>query len=74
MPPRFFALVAAQFVSGLGDHALLIVAIAWLPTVGLPGWAAPLLKFSFTLAYVLGAPWVGSWADRWPRWSGAPGR
>jgi LPLT family lysophospholipid transporter-like MFS transporter len=63
MPRGFFWLIAAQFVSGLADNALLIVAIALLPAWGLPGWVAPLLKLAFTLAYVLGAPVVGALAD-----------
>jgi MFS transporter, LPLT family, lysophospholipid transporter len=67
MPPGIKALVAAQFVSGLADNALLIVAIALLPQWGLPGWVAPLLKLSFTLAYVLLAPFVGALADAWPK-------
>lgn len=67
MPRGFFRLLSAQFASGLADHALLIVAIAWLPLWGLPGWVAPLLKLSFTLAYVLLAPGVGAVADAWPK-------
>jgi MFS transporter, LPLT family, lysophospholipid transporter len=67
MPRGFHLLIAAQFASGLADNALLIVAIALLPQWGLPGWVAPLLKFSFTLAYVFGAPFVGAFADAWPK-------
>jgi MFS family permease len=67
VPPGFFALIAAQFVSGLADNALLIVTLARLAETGAPLWWAPLLKFGFTLAYVLLAPWVGGWADAWPK-------
>lgn len=67
MPRGFHFLIAAQFASGLADNALLIVAIALLPQWGLPGWVAPLLKFSFTLAYVFGAPFVGAFADAFPK-------
>jgi MFS transporter, LPLT family, lysophospholipid transporter len=63
MPRGFSWLIAAQFVSGLADNALLIVAIALLPAWGLPAWVAPLLKLAFTLAYVVGAPVVGVLAD-----------
>jgi MFS transporter, LPLT family, lysophospholipid transporter len=63
-PPRGFAtLIAAQFCSALADNALLIVGVALLIERGLPGWWAPLLKFSFTIAYVVLAPFVGAWAD-----------
>lgn len=67
MPRGFFWLVGAQFVSGLADHALLIVTIALLPGLGLPGWVAPLLKLGFTAAYVLLAPMVGALADAHPK-------
>ena len=60
-------LIAAQFVSGLADNALLIVAMARLAEMGRSAWLAPLLKAVFTLAYVLLAPWVGALADRWPK-------
>jgi MFS family permease len=67
LPRGFQALIAAQFVSALADNALLIVAIALLAADGWPLWWAPLLKFSFTLAYVLLAPGVGVLADAWPK-------
>ncbi|HSV71590.1 MAG TPA: lysophospholipid transporter LplT [Methylibium sp.] len=67
MPHGFPALIAAQFVSGLADNALLIVTIARLGELGAPPWWAPALKLGFTLAYVLLAPWVGAWADAWPK-------
>ena len=67
MPPRLGLLIAAQFASALADNALLIVAIALLVQQGLPGWWAPLLKFGFTLSYVLLAPFVGPLADAFPK-------
>ncbi len=67
MPPGFHALIAAQFVSGLADNALLIVTIARLDELDAPLWWAPLLKLGFTLAYVLLAPFVGALADAWPK-------
>ncbi|QTD46567.1 lysophospholipid transporter LplT [Ottowia testudinis] len=60
-------LIAAQFVSGLADNALLIVAMARLAELGQSAWLAPLLKAVFTLAYVVLAPWAGALADRWPK-------
>ena len=41
MTTGFHLLIAAQFVSGWADNALLIVAIARLQELGLPGWRAP---------------------------------
>lgn len=67
MPPGFHLLIAAQFVSALADNALLIVTIARLQQQGLPAWWAPLLKFSFTIAYVVLAPLVGPLADAGPK-------
>jgi len=63
MPKGFFYLISAQFTSGLADHALLILGIAFLSEQGYPGWWAPLLKFSFTLSYVLLAPALGPLSD-----------
>jgi MFS family permease len=63
MSRGFFILIAAQFVSALADNALLIVAIALLQQQAAPAWLAPLLKFSFTIAYVVLAPFVGPLAD-----------
>jgi MFS transporter, LPLT family, lysophospholipid transporter len=67
MPSRLGLLIAAQFASALADNALLIVAMALLLQQGLPGWWAPLLKFGFTLCYVLLAPFVGPLADAFPK-------
>lgn len=67
MPPGFRWLIATQFVSGLADHALLIVTMGLLHEQGHALWWAPLLKFAFTWAYVLLAPVVGVWADAVPK-------
>lgn len=63
LPPGFGWLMAAQFLSALADNALLIIAIAHLAFLGVPPWWAPLLKFTFTLSYVLLAPGIGLLAD-----------
>lgn len=67
MPAGFYLIIAAQFASALADNALLIVAIARLQELGLPAWWAPMLKFIFTLSYVVFAPWVGPLADSMPK-------
>ncbi len=67
MPPGFHRLIAAQFCAALADNALLIVTIALLAERQMAPWLAPLLKFGFTLAYVLGAPFVGPLADAMPK-------
>ncbi len=63
LPAGFGWLMVAQFLSALADNALLIVTIAHLQVLGAPLWWAPLLKFSFTLSYVLLAPFIGALAD-----------
>lgn len=63
MPKGFYFLIGAQFASGLADNALLILGIYFLTEQGYPGWWAPLLKFSLTLAYVILASVVGPVAD-----------
>lgn len=60
-------LLAAQFLSGLADNALLVVAIARLGELRGEAWLAPMLKLFFTVAYVLLAPFVAALADRWPK-------
>jgi MFS family permease len=67
LPRGFGALVAAQFASSLADNALLIVTIALLAQRGLPVWWAPLLKFGFTVSYVVLAQFVGPLADAMPK-------
>ena len=63
MPKGFFWLILAQFLGGLADNALLILGVYFLQEQGYPGWWAPLLKFAFTLSYVLLASVVGPLAD-----------
>lgn len=60
-------LLATQFLSALADHTLLILAIALLQQAQAPAWMTPMLKFTFILAYVLLAFWVGRWADLRPK-------
>ncbi len=67
MPTGFHLLIAAQFASALADNALLIVIIARLQELNLPGWWAPMLKFGFTISYVVLAPFVGPLADAVPK-------
>ncbi|MEN9419662.1 MAG: hypothetical protein RI988_3283 [Pseudomonadota bacterium] len=67
MPRGFHLIIAAQFCSAFADNALLIVGIALLAEQGLPPWWAPMLRFGFTLAYVLLAPGLGPLADAMPK-------
>jgi len=63
MPFGFYIIMAAQFFSSLADNALLVSAIALLMHMHSPEWMTPLLKFFFTISYVLFAAFVGAFAD-----------
>ena len=67
MKNGFYVIMAAQFFSSLADNALLIAAIAMLAQLSSPPWATPLLKFFFTISYVLLAFLVGAFADSMPK-------
>jgi LPLT family lysophospholipid transporter-like MFS transporter len=67
MKRGFYTIMAAQFFSSLADNALLIASIALLMQLNGPAWMTPLLKFFFTISYVVLAPFVGPFADAWPK-------
>jgi len=67
MKKGFFTIMAAQFFSSLADNALLIAAIAMLVQLEGPPWLTPLLKFFFTISYVVLAFLVGAFADSMPK-------
>ncbi len=63
MKRGFYTIMTAQFFSSLADNALLIAAIAQLLELDGPAWMIPLLKFFFTVSYVVLAAFVGAFAD-----------
>lgn len=63
----FFLVIAVQFISTAADNALLIVAIARVIELNAQAWIIPALKLSLTVCYVLLAPFVGPFADFWPK-------
>ncbi len=67
MKRGFYTIMAAQFFSSLADNALLIAAIAQLLELDGPAWMIPLLKFFFTVSYVVLAAFVGAFADAIPK-------
>jgi MFS transporter, LPLT family, lysophospholipid transporter len=67
MSSGFYVIMAAQFFSSLADNALLVAAIALLMQSDAPSWLTPYLKFFFVASYVLLAPYVGAFADRFPK-------
>jgi MFS transporter, LPLT family, lysophospholipid transporter len=67
MPKGFYYLILAQFASGLADNAFMILGVFYLQEQGYSVWWAPLLKFAFTLSYVVLASVAGSVADAFPK-------
>ena len=63
----FYTIMAAQFLSSLADNALLIAAIALLREMGAAAWMTPMLKLFFVISYVVLAPFVGAFADSFPK-------
>jgi LPLT family lysophospholipid transporter-like MFS transporter len=61
------SLLSAQFLSALADNALLFAAIALLQVQFAPNWQIPLLQEFFVLAYIVLAPFVGPFADSYPK-------
>lgn len=67
MKKGFYWIMAAQFFSSLADNALLIAAIALLLEQQAPEWMTPMLKFFFTISYVVLAAFVAAFADSRPK-------
>jgi MFS family permease len=67
MKRGFYTIMAAQFFSSLADNALFLAAIAMLALLEGPAWLTPLLKFFFTVSYVVLAFVVGAFADSMPK-------
>lgn len=63
----FYTILSAQFLSALADNALLFAAIALLKEQAAPAWHTPLLQMFFIFAYIVLAPFVGSFADALPK-------
>ena len=64
MSKYIYPLLIAQFLSAFGDNAILFTVIAMvMQKAQAPEWYVPALQSVFLIAYVLLAPWVGSFAD-----------
>ncbi len=62
------AVLLAQFLSALADNALLFAAIALVKSLAAyQDWHAPLLQEFFILAFIVFAPFVGPFADSFPK-------
>jgi LPLT family lysophospholipid transporter-like MFS transporter len=64
MNKQIYPLLIAQFLSAFADNAILFTVIAIVMHDGQAAkWYVPALQSSFLVAFVLLAPWVGSFAD-----------
>lgn len=67
MNKHLYPILIAQFFSALADNALLFAAIAMLKEMHSPDWQIPLLQEFFAIAFIVLAPFVGSFADNWSK-------
>jgi LPLT family lysophospholipid transporter-like MFS transporter len=68
MNKYFYPLLLAQFLSAFADNTILFTVIALVMQSGQPpSWYVPALQSMFLIAFVLLAPWVGVFADKYPK-------
>ncbi len=68
MNKQIYPLLIAQFLSAFADNAILFTVIALvMQSTQLATWYVPALQSVFLIAFVVLAPWVGSFADCHPK-------
>jgi MFS transporter, LPLT family, lysophospholipid transporter len=67
MTKGFYTIMAAQFFSSLADNGLFVAAVELLKSSGAGEWQRTALVPMFALFYVLFAPFVGPFADAYPK-------
>ena len=67
MKRGFYTIMSAQFFSSLADTALFVAAVALLINAGAAEWQRAALVPMFALFYVVLAPFVGAFADAYPK-------
>ncbi len=68
MKKSFTALLVAQFLSAFADNAILFTVIALvMHAPNSPSWYIPALQSAFLIFFVILAPWVGHFADSYPK-------
>jgi LPLT family lysophospholipid transporter-like MFS transporter len=67
MKRGFYTLMSAQFFSSLADQALFVAAVELIKGNGGPEWERAALVPIFALFYVVLAPWLGAFADAYPK-------
>src|SRR4051812_10153480 len=67
MKRGFYTLMSAQFFSSLADQALFVAAVELIKGGGGAEWQRAALVPIFALFYVVLAPWLGAFADAYPK-------
>ncbi|MCY7317462.1 MAG: lysophospholipid transporter LplT [Ramlibacter sp.] len=67
MKRGFYTLMSAQFFSSLADQALFVAAVELIKANGGAEWQRAALIPIFALFYVILAPWLGAFADAYPK-------
>ena len=67
MKRGFYTLMSAQFFSSLADQALFVAAVELIKNNGGAEWQRAALIPIFALFYVILAPWLGAFADAFPK-------
>jgi len=68
MNKQIYPLLIAQFLSAFADNAILFTVIAMvMQSEELATWYVPALQSVFLIAFVVLAPWVGAFADNYPK-------
>lgn len=67
MKKGFSTIMSAQFFSSLADNALFVAAVELLKESGAGEWQRAALVPMFALFYVILAPFVGAFADAYPK-------
>ena len=67
MKRGFYTLMSAQFFSSLADQALFVAAVELIKGEGGAEWQRAALVPIFALFYVILAPWLGAFADAYPK-------
>ena len=67
MKRGFYTIMSAQFFSSLADNALFVAAVDLLMNAGAAEWQRAALVPMFALFYVVLAPFVGAFADAFPK-------
>lgn len=68
MNKHIYPLLIAQFLTAFADNAILFTVVAMvMQTAKHADWYVPALQSVFLVAFVMLAPWAGSFADRFPK-------